>query len=307
MPNIVNILILALGVIASGIYALAMKPANDRFSASPDPILFNSCITFVASICAFIAFALSGSPHIPPNGLLWTAIFGILFSVTVYTNLLALDYGPLSLTTLIVNFSLVLPIIYSSVFLKEKLTVLRLLGILILIGCMFLYTNPKINESNTNSPKTRGSVLKWIGLCLISFFGNGMLGIIIKSYAVFSENAYSESFLAYSYLFATITSLVIFVFMQIRYKDKNRTKLKSFCVPIIIGCILLTGLANYFLNLADVLLATRMDATIVYPVLQGGGPIIVTLFSRLLFKEKITILKAIAVLLGCLAMILLNL
>ncbi len=300
-----NILLLAVGVIATGAYALAMMPASNRFSGKPDPILFNACITTVATVCAFVAFALNGSPHIPLDGFVWAAAFGVFFSVTVYTNLLALDYGPLSLTTLIVNFSLVIPIIYSALFLKEALNAFRIVGIVILIGCMFLYTNPKVNESEKS--KQKGSTFKWLALCLISFLGNGALCIIIKTYAVISENVYSDSFLAYGYLFATVTSFIIFALMQAGSKKEARTKRNKFFVPVIIGCIFLTGFANYILNLVDVLLATRMAATIVYPVLQGGGPIIVTIGSRLLFKEKITPAKAVAILLGCLAMVLLNL
>ncbi len=301
----INIILLSAAVLACGAYSLALKPANTRFSAKPDPLIFNACITLVAAVCAFSAFALEGGMHIPARDMIWAVLFGISFSTTVYTNLLALNYGPLSLTTLIVNFSLVLPIMYSSIFLDEKLKAVRIIGILIIIGCMFLYANPKV--SGADKSKDGRSTFKWIVLCMVSFFFNGLISIISKHYASISGNAYSASYLAYCYLFATITSLMLFVFVNVRGKKEERTRPAAFFSFAMTACILLAGFANFILNFIVVLLATRMDAAIVYPVIQGGGPIVVTLGSRLFFKEKITYVKVVAILLGCVAIVLLNL
>ncbi len=301
----INIILLAVAVLSCGAYSLALKPANMRFSAKSDPLIFNACITLVASACAFAMFAVQGGAHIPSSDLIWAVVFGISFATTVYTNLLALNYGPLSLTTLIVNFSLVLPIIYSSLFLDEKLKAVRVVGILIIIGCMFLYTSPKVSgaEKSNNGKQT----LKWMALCLVSFVTNGMLSIISKQYTMLSKGAYAESYLAYCYLFASLTSLLIFTLVNLKNKKEERTQPKSFFSPSMTACILLAGIANFVLNFIVVLLAPRMDAAIVYPVVQGGGPIVVTLGSRLFFKEKITVVKGIAILLGCVAIVLLNL
>ena len=73
------------------------------------------------------------------------------------------------------------------------------------------------------------------------------------------------------------------------------------------GIILLVGAANYLLNLSVVRLATVMDGAIVYPAIQGGGPIIAALLSWILFKEHISMKKAAAIALGAAAIVLLNL
>ena len=69
----------------------------------------------------------------------------------------------------------------------------------------------------------------------------------------------------------------------------------------------LIGFANFGLNLMVVLLATMMDGAIVYPAVQGGGPMIAVLGSRLLFGEQISWKKWAAILLGVTAIVLLNL
>ncbi len=299
-----NLLLLLLAVCACGVSSLAMKPTNLRCTSKTDTILFNGCVTLVAATCAFVAFAAQDGIGVPPEGLLWAAVFGVVFSVTIFTNLLALEHGPLSLTTLIVNFSLVLTLLYSFLFFHETITAVRIGGIVILVGCMFLYTNPKISEADKSGS---GSMAKWFGFALTAFVGNGLLSIIQKTYAVQTDNQYAASFLACGYLFATVTSAILFVILYTRQKKEDLTKLKAFFAPVMIGLILLTGFSNYILNLIVVLLATRMDAAIVYPVIQGGGPIFVTIGSKLLFGEKITSAKATAILLGCLAIVMLNL
>ena len=59
-------------------------------------------------------------------------------------------------------------------------------------------------------------------------------------------------------------------------------------------------------KLLALLLATMMDGAIVYPAIQGGGPIFAAIGSRLLFHEQISWKKALAILLGALAIVLLN-
>ncbi len=299
------IILLMLGVLACGVYSLAMKPASMKFSGKGDTILFNAFVTLTASVCAFISFAAQGGETVPLEGLIWAAIFGVIFSMTVFTNLIALEHGPLSLTTLIVNFSLVQTILFFAIFYNEKLSPIRIIGIAILVFCMFLYTNPKIQASEKN--RSKREMFTWLILSVIAAVGNGFLSITQKIYSMKSDNAYAASFLAFGYLFATVTSAILFAIIHIRSKKEKRTNFRGFFSLPMIGFILLMGFSNYILNLIVVILATKMDAAIVYPVIQGGGPIIVTVGSRLLFKEKITASKAMAILLGCSAIVLLNL
>ena len=50
-----------------------------------------------------------------------------------------------------------------------------------------------------------------------------------------------------------------------------------------------------------------MDSAIVYPAVQGGGPIVTAGLSRLFFGERIPWKKGAAILLGAAAIVLLNL
>ncbi len=298
--SLLGILLLLLGIAMSGIYAVGLKPANTRCKNLAELQLFNGCFTGIAMLGALITALCKGSLYIPFSGILAAAAFGIVFSICVFTNLKALEDGPLSLTTLIVNFSLIMPLGYSFFFLKESVTPQRIAGIGLLIVCIILFTNPKV----TGEKKLSG---KWLGLSLLSMVCNGFLSVFSKIYAMDTDNAYSGPYLMFCYLFATATSLILFFFLDRHRKDHAHTHVHSFFTPAMCGIILLVGVANFGLNLIVVLLATMMDGAIVYPAIQGGGPIIAAIVSRVLFGETISWKKAAAILLGAVAIVLLNL
>ena len=95
--------------------------------------------------------------------------------------------------------------------------------------------------------------------------------------------------------------------LRSRQSKEERIAPRAFFTPVMILLFLLIGAANFGLNLMVVLLATMMDGAIVYPAVQGGGPMIAVLGSLMIFGEQITWKKWIAILLGVLAIVLLNL
>lgn len=307
---------LLLAILMNGLYSVGLKPANSRCRSLAELQLFNGCFSATAMLGALVyAWITAKSLFIPLSGLICAVLFGCIFSVCVFTNLKALENGPLSLTTLIVNFSLVFPLVYSFCFLNEPVTVLRVIGIALLVLCMLLFTNPRVTGSKIS--------VQWFLLAVTSMLCNGFLAVISKVYAMKSENAYAPQYLFFCYLFATVTSLILFALLRSRKdrgipsdrdaghrpgKDREeRFDVRAFFCPAMLALIVLIGLANFGQNLMVVLLATMMDGAIVYPAVQGGGPMIAVLVSRLCFGEQISWKKWAAILLGILAIVLLNL
>jgi len=295
-----NIILLSACILFSGIYSLGLKPVNMRCRSIAELELFNGFFSGAAMIGGFAYALINRSAYIPLSGLAVAALFGLFFSLCVFSNLKALEEGSLSITTLIVNFSLIMPLVYSFLFLKEEINAIRIIGILILAVCMFLFTNPKITGEKKLS-------VKWLLLTLAAFFTNGVLSLIAKIYALSTDNIYSSCFMAYAYLFATFFSFIIFFILNRKQEEDKRVHVKKFLSPAMIGLIVLIGLSNFGLNTIIVLLATLMDGAIVYPAVQGGGPIIAIIGSRLFFGEHISWKKGIAILLGIAAIVLLNL
>ena len=294
------IILLIVGIFMSGTYSVGLKPANSRCRSIAELELFNGCFASVAALGSLVVAFINGSFYIPFSGVLVAAVFGLLFSLCVFTNLKALEDGPVSLITLIINFSLVMPVLYSIIFFGESLTVVRIIGLVLLVVCMFLFTNPKITGE-------KKFFSKWLGLTVFAMICNGLLSTVTKVYSVKTDNAYSGPYLALCYVFAALFSFLIFGILNSRLPKKDRTDAKQFFTLPMIGLFLLVGCANFGLNFVVVLLCTMMDGSIVYPAIQGGAPVVATLASRLFFKESISLKKAGAILLGVAAIVLLNL
>ena len=296
------IAILTAAIAASGIFSVGLGPANKKCRTPASLQLFNALFAFVAFVCAAIfAAAGGGGFRVPASGVFAAAAFGVFFYLTVLTNLKALESGPLSLTTLIVNFSLIMPMGYSFIFLHERITVTRTAGLALLVVCMFLFTDPRV----TGEAKISG---RWIGYSLLSLLCSGTLSLISKIYATKTENAYFSAFLVLGYAFASAASFAAFLLLRSRGEPAaEKASERALLAPAMIGVVLYVGCASFALNLAFVLLATMMDSAIVYPAVQGGGPIVTAVLSRLFFGERIPWKKGAAILLGAAAIVLLNL
>ena len=98
---------------------------------SEDVLLFNA----VKSLAAFLALAVilvwNFRFHAP------TAVYGVLYGVflalSMHTGYKALCLGPMSLTGMIVSFSVILPIAYGIVFARESPTVFQGVGLVFFV------------------------------------------------------------------------------------------------------------------------------------------------------------------------------
>ena len=294
------VVFLLTAIVLSGIQGAALKPADTRCRNSSELQLFNGCFNFVAALAAMVVALMQGSIYMPAAHLPAAAIFGLGFSLTIYFNLKSLHNGPVSITTLIMNFSLIMPLSYSFIWLGEDITIFRVIGILLIVVCMIIFTNPKLSGGEKISGK-------WIASTLLAMLFNGCISLIQKIYALETENVYSAPYLMYCYLFATLFSVIICAFSNIGKTGDDRINLRRFFNLPMCGIALLCGLSNGMMNYMVLLLATLMDGAIVYPAVQGGGPIITTIISMVIFKEKLTWKQAAAIVMGVAAIVLLNL
>lgn len=125
-------------VTVQGVYA------KKNIKTVGDATLFNGLIFFFAALL-FLGQAISGS------GEIWffSVLFGILSVVfqTCYSK--ALSIGNASVTVLIVNLSMIIPIAVSVFAFDERLSVARMSGILLTLVTFFVVTDVKKQKNTT--------------------------------------------------------------------------------------------------------------------------------------------------------------
>lgn len=204
--------------------------------------------------------------------------------VTAYTliSFKILEEGNLSLYTLfLMTGGMTLPYLYGVLFLDEKLSPLRCVGLIFIIAAVVM--------SNADIKKTSQ---KQILLCVFVFFLNGMVSIVSKIHQI--ETVYKTVDSASFAFWTSAIKLIICVpiYMFVKKGTESICDLKDIKITIIILLSALTGGVSYLLQLIG---AKDIPATVLYPLVTGGSIIMCALAGFVVFKEKPTKLQTVGI------------
>lgn len=282
-----NVLLL-IAVMASMLFqSIAKKQYNIR-TKNTGAFIFNALTTLSAGIF-FLCTDSSGFQFdfalIP-----YILGFAVSYGSAVMFSFLAIRDGAMSLTSLATSYSLIIPTIYGLLFLNESAGVFLFIGLILLLCSLFL-----VNSKKSDSPIT----FKWLIYALLAFLGNGLGSTIQTAQQNRFEGQYKSEFMI---LALVILSIFFFTLSLIKEKADNKACLKSNFLLMI-----LNGAANGFTNLFVMILVSRgMPASIMFPVISGGGIIFTSLVSIFVYKEKLSAKQYIGLLLGTASVVFMN-
>ncbi len=219
-------------------------------------------------------------------------INGCRFEFTWFSAILALVMTSLAILYTLIGFKvlaegntayysfflmtggMVVPYLWGLLFLNEKFSLLRMAGLALIIGAAFV-----IHAGGKKlSPKI-------IVMCASIFLLNGFVSVISKEHQI-SDMAVSSS------AYVILTSLVkVFVCggILIAYSVKGgnsvpRQKSGVKSTLLLAGSALVSGL-SYMLQLNG---ASKLPATVLYPIVTGGSIVFTALAGWLALKERPT-------------------
>ncbi len=261
--------------------------------------MYQAATSFIGAI-SFTLTYLTGNPEPLPAGFIlpiigWGLSFGILFFTATVAGAAAMDTGSMSLTSIINNMNLFVPLAWSCIFLGEKITMLRVIGVALIVATMVLAVKKSAKGKG-------GTSLKWFGFVMLAFFGNGVNSVLQKQYKLINGDGALMLYMAIGYL----TAAILLMGNGASVSRKNgETPLKQplvFILPAV-----LAGLGSFGGNALLGVLCTQVDAAVLYPSMNGGLCVASCLMSFLIFKEKPTLRKSLAIVTGLAAIVLLNL
>ena len=219
----------------------------------------------------------------------YSIAFGLSFSVTAFFGLLAVANGPLSLSSLIISYSLMIPTVYGLIFLKEDVSVCLIIGILMVIISLFL-----INKKNDKCPITP----KWLIFIFITFAGNGLCSTFQKMQQVAFNGEYKNEFMIVALAIVVVIFAVISLFTN-KGKIKEYLYHARFTAPV---SGLLCGLANMMV----MVLSGRMPVSLMFPIVSAGGIVVTYLISKYLYKENLSRMQFYGLIIGIASIVLLS-
>lgn len=208
---------------------------------------------------------------------LMAAIFATVVMLYIFIGFKIMEKGNMSLYTLfLMSGGMTVPYIFGVLFLNEELTLLRTLGLVAIIAAI------AISNSGEGKPDK-----KQLMLCLAVFILNGVSSVTSKVHQISpaSEIVTSPDFAFIVMMFkAIICSVVLLV------SGKRMTTNKAEKLPIkpIILIVLLAAVSDGLTYMLQLIGATTLPATVLYPFVTGGSVILTSFAGVFVFKEKLS-------------------
>ena len=227
-----------------------------------------------------------------------TALFGILYGIcqciSMYAGYQALCRGPMALTSMLVSFSVVIPLIWGITVGNETLKTMQYTALVLLFLAIIMTNVDKMKVKQT-TPTNHGTWLLFVG---ITFASNGICSILQKQHQTLYPEAYSKEFMLFAMLLCSVV-FVILALIKISPKELQRTRGKRYGV--------LSGLANGLANFLTLVLAGLENASVLFPIISAGTILAALVCGRVVFKEKLKANHYAALVSGIIAVVLMKL
>lgn len=284
-----------------------------------DAAVFNigkSAFAFALFTCMAVATGFS----VPMASAGYGLAYGVALAVSMYCGYMALCYGPMALTGLIVSFSVVMPVLYGIIFCKEGGSYFRICGLLCFVAAMVFvnlpdkkphtrkqgmengkengaatvtfaskasFGNDDASHAAQKMPQKRGY---WLTFVAATFLCNGICAILQKAHGMRFSGDYCEEFM----FFAMAVCTVVFGIQTLYVWLGRRKTGKSAAFPVpkpsvckgVFWLAALSGICNAAANYATTRLSGTENASVLFPAVSVGTVCVSLLCGWLLFAEK---------------------
>lgn len=202
-------------------------------------------------------------------------LFAVANSIYILAGFEIMKKGNVSIYTLfLMSGGMIVPYIYGVLFLSETLSLIRILGLLLIVGAIVI-----ANLSKAKVDK------KQIIFCIIVFFMNGAVSVISKAHQVsFASKIVSSS----DFVFLVNAAKAI-IFLPVLFfqgeKSQNTMTVPIKSVFLIVFLAAAVSGISYMLQLIG---AVNLPATVLYPLVTGGTIILSSLADLLVFKTRLS-------------------
>ena len=275
---------LLLALLCSATITVCMR-LSEKYRQNPISML---AVNYL--VCSLLAVAFSGQWTLFPKdaGLPTTLLLGGICGVLFLSSFMLLQWNVsrngVALPATFMKLGVLVPTLLSALIFGEELTLLRILGVIVAVAAILLMQDKAQKEAG-------GSMLGLIALLL----SGGLSDFMSKLYEELGAPNLKDQFLLYTFLVALILSVVLCLIRKetLRWQDA------------LFGVLL--SVPNYLSTRFLLLSLNHLPAVVVFPSFSAGTIVLATLAGILLFKEKLTTRKGLALVVILAALVLLNL
>lgn len=256
--------------------------------------------TFGAIVINYVAAAITGfmfslgnasfKDNFTPSLLIYAIPLGLLFISIFYLISQTAQKINIATASIANKMSVVIPVLVTVIFLNQSLNTQKVVGILLALVAVYLSTRAKSNiELNK----------KLIYLPIAVFFGSGTIDVILNlvNANCIANPTQNAVFSILTFIVAFVAGLLVMTYIVI-FKDKNYLKLALTPKTIIAGILL--GIPNYFsiYFIFKALDTKLLQGAELFPVLNLCNVALSALVGWLFFKDKLSIINIVGILLA---------
>lgn len=287
------LLIPLLCLLASAKVTLQSKFSKTKNEDISDNIFFNG-IMFLTVALLFIPSLIKNSASY--QTFIYGIIMGILSVVFQFFYICALKKGKMTLTVIINNFSMLIPVSVSVILFDEAFGLTKALGtILALMSfCLNIAKEKKVSDSEASNKNN----LLWLTYTILVFISNGLISVNQKIYSMLTPKLQIFEFVAVAYITAAIISFSAWTIISLKTKKSSAKKEPT---VIIFGCA--AGILLGIFQCLNTFAASVIDGAILYSTYNCGVSLTLTVIGKIIFKEKLSEKQYIGVFIGIAAIV----
>lgn len=283
-------LFLILAVFCSALVALALRASSGKTSGTYGIYVFNYITCFITG---FLFLPDKNLLHTPPFVVSFGAFSGFLFLASLALYQYNIQRNGTVLSAVFSKLGIIIPTVMSFALFGETPRALQIIGILLAILAI-LVINIRKQDPSVSLTERKNHTRTALQLLILLLVG-GACDSMTKVFEFVGDRADDDRFMFFNFFFACLYSLVMLV--------REKKKLNRY--DVLFGVLL--GVPNYFCTRFLLKALTQIPAFIVYPSYSVATVILISLFGRLFFKEKLNRRQLIGVGIILVSLVLLNL
>lgn len=289
------LLIPVLWILAVTKVTLQSRFSKNDHTGKAQSIFFNGLIFLVGAL--MLSPSLFDGP-ISQKTLIFGVAMGALSFVFQFFYISAFSRGKTSITMVINNFSMLIPVLFSVIMFQESFGLIRIAATVLVIISFFLTV--KDGSEKSDGKNARGFDLIWLVCTLLALVSGGFAFCAQKWYAAVADEFQFIEFVSISYMTASLISVASIAVLGIKDKKINVKPTRSVVISACLAGLVL-GVFQCILTYAP----SVLDATVLYPAYNCGASVLMTVVGAVFFKERCCIRQYIGIGIGAVAIVLL--
>lgn len=295
-------------LLTASVFLGALKSVFTKISKTKNTTLYEmskiNLISFSCALAVVLLFSMGtlSEPFSVP------VIIAFFYAVCTFASQLclmkAVELGSVSVSSLFYSCGFIIPTVWGNIRYHEGIGILHIFGLSAIAISFFL--SSKLSKEKQFS-------WRWLIVALGGTLFSGLVGIIQKLFTNEYTQYSLDYFLITAFSFILIANSVLYVACRLhRNATRNGNKTESggkdgsWNGKIVLYSVVL-GVIIGFVNKINTYLSGVFSSIIAFPVINGGAILLAALFSRIIFKEKLTHIQWTGIAVGVIGIVLLSL